>query len=253
MNSRITRSDPDIGVSISVVVSAVIHLAVFLLLVWWGQVLPQQITVQETYYVDVVTLPVADPQSGRSVQKSGEPAATVPSPVQPAMTVPKSTTKAGTKSAAKLAVRDATETESEFDKGLEKLAGKAEAQQYEEKLKRLNNKKDAGGKAGTPNAAGTEAGSRYADFVKSRLEDALKVTSSYTTKKPEVAVRLTISAEGKLLRTKVERSSGDATFELAVRRAIDLASERFTAPPNNAVFENGFVFRPKGVTNRSSR
>jgi hypothetical protein len=52
---------------------------------------------------------------------------------------------------------------------------------------------------------------------------------------------------------KVERSSGDATFELAVRRAIDLASEKFTAPPNNVAFENGFVFRPKGITSGSSR
>ena len=257
MSSCVTRSDTDVGVSISVVVSAVIHLAVFLLLVWWGRLFPSHVAIQETYYVDVVNLPVANPRNGRSAQKPGEADAVPPPSSVPPMTVPapvRPAQKNGAKSVKPAAPQESAESESAFAERMARLEGKAEAQQYEEKLKRLNNKKDAGGgKAGTPNAAGTEAGSRYADFVKSRLEDALKVTSSYTTKKPEVAVRLTISAEGKLLRTKVERSSGDATFELAVRRAIDLASERFTAPPNNAVFENGFVFRPKGVTNRSSR
>jgi colicin import membrane protein len=104
-----------------------------------------------------------------------------------------------------------------------------------------------------PEAGGAESGSRYADFIKSRLEDALKVTSSYTTKKPEVAVRLTITADGRLLRMKIERSSGDTAFELAVRRAIDLASEKFTAPPNHVIFENGFIFKPKGISNDTAR
>ncbi|GAC1471770.1 MAG: hypothetical protein PVSMB11_07420 [Desulfuromonadaceae bacterium] len=136
-----------------------------------------------------------------------------------------------------------------------KLEGKAEAQQYEEKMKRLGSRTKASGntKVGTPTAGGTEAGSRYADFIKSRLEDALKVTSYSTTQKPEVAVRLTIAEDGKLLRMKIERSSGDAAFELAVRRAIELASEKFTAPPNRAVFENGFLFKPKGISNGTSR
>jgi hypothetical protein len=52
---------------------------------------------------------------------------------------------------------------------------------------------------------------------------------------------------------KIERSSGDAAFELAVRRAIELASEKFTAPPNRTVFENGFLFRPKGISSGTSR
>ncbi|MEI7817366.1 MAG: TonB family protein, partial [Desulfuromonadales bacterium] len=75
----------------------------------------------------------------------------------------------------------------------------------------------------------------------------------YRSKRPEVAVRLTIAADGKLSRMKIERSSGDATFELAVRRAIDLASEKFTVPPNHAVFENGFIFKPEGISNGPSR
>ena len=49
------------------------------------------------------------------------------------------------------------------------------------------------------------------------------------------------------------RSSGDAIFEMAVRRAIELASEKFVPPPSHTVFESGFVFKPKGITSASSR
>jgi len=136
-----------------------------------------------------------------------------------------------------------------------KIERNSENRREEAVLEKLRSKVKASGssKPGAPGVDGTDSGSRYGDFIKSRLEDALKVTSYSTTRKPEVAVRLTISADGKLLRMKIERSSGDAAFELAVRRAIDLASDKFTAPPNHAVFENGFLFKPKGISNGPSR
>lgn len=255
MSLRVTTVDTGVGVSF--IASAVIHLAVFLLLVWWGRLYPPGLAIQETYYVDVVNLPAAAPQSGSFAQKPGEAAAVPPPASVPQMTVPptsKSATKTIAKPAKPAAPQEAAETETEFAERMAKLEGKAEAQQYEEKMKRLSSRKTGGGtKAGAPTASGSEAGSRYADYIKSRLEDALKVTSYSTTKKPEVAVRLTISADGKLLRMKIERSSGDAAFELAVRRAIDLASEKFTPPPNHADFENGFLFKPKGISNGTSR
>lgn len=250
MNSRVPQVDTGIGVSFTV--SAVIHMAVFLLVAWWGQLFPLQMPIQETYYVDVVSLPVVNPQQGDAVQKNSESDATpAPVPVLPVPASAKNAPKGGTKIIKSVSPAESVETESAFAERMAKLEGKAEAQQYEERLKRLSSKKKTAGstKAGIPSAAGTEAGSSYADFIKSRLEDALKLTSYYTTQKPEVAVRLTISAEGRLTRMRIERSSGDAAFELAVRRAIDLASEKFTAPPTHTVFENGFVFRPKGITN----
>ena len=79
MSSRVSRVDTGVGVSF--IASAVIHLAVFLLLVWWGQLYPPQIAIQETYYVDIVSLPVADPQSGSSMQNPGE--AEAPPPFTP--------------------------------------------------------------------------------------------------------------------------------------------------------------------------
>jgi colicin import membrane protein len=256
MSSRLSKIDTGVGVSF--IVSAVIHLAVFLLLVWWGRQFPAHMAIQETYYVDVVNLPVANPQAGSSAQKPGETGAAPPPAPAPAMTVPKplkAAPKAIVKPVKPAAPQESAETESAFDERMAKLEGKAEAQQYEEKMKRLSSRTKAGSntKVGTPAAVGTEAGSNYADFIKSRLEDALKMTSFYTTKKPEVAVRLTIAADGKLLRMTIERSSGDAAFEKSVRRAIDLASEKFTAPPNRVVFENGFLFKPKGISNDTSR
>ncbi len=255
MSFRTSRIDTGMGASFTA--SAVIHLAVFLLLVWWGQLFSPQMAIQETYYVDVVNLPTSNPQSGSSAQKPGEAESAPATAQEPPMTEPlpsKSAPKAGTKFAKPAAPQESAESEAAFAERMAKFAEKAETQQLEEKLKKMSNRAISGNtKIGAPAAGGTEAGSRYGDFIKSRLEDALKVTSYSTTKNPEVAVRLTISAEGRLLRMKMERSSGDAAFELAVRRAIDLASEKFTAPPNRAVFENGFLFKPKGISNGTLR
>jgi colicin import membrane protein len=216
------------------------------------------LAIQETYYVDVVNLPAADPHSGRSAQKPGEAEAVPPPAPAPPMTVPppsRAAPKTGTKFAKPTAPQETAETESAFAERMAKLERSTEARREEAVLDKLRSKVKAGGntKVGMPGAGGAEAGSRYADFIKSRLEDALKVTSYSTTNKPEVAVRLTIAEDGSLLRMKIERSSGDAAFELAVRRAIDLASKKFTAPPNRAVFENGFLFKPKGISNSTSR
>jgi TonB family protein len=252
MNSRVARIDTGLGVSF--IASAVIHMAVFLLLVWWGHLFSPQMAIQETYYVDVVNLPTVNPQSGNSAQKPGE-AESTPAPAVPMAEPSKSKAAPKTKFVKPAAPHEKAESESAFAERMAKLEGKAEAQQYEERLKKMGSKAKAGGstKIGTPSAGGTESGSRYGDFIKSRLEDALKVTSYYTTKKPEVAVRLTIGEDGRLLRMKIERSSGDAAFELAVRRAIELASEKFTPPPNRAVYENGFLFKPKGISNDTLR
>ncbi|MFZ4854927.1 MAG: TonB family protein [Desulfuromonadaceae bacterium] len=248
----------DTGAGVCFIASAVIHLTVFLLLVWWGYLFPQQTTFQETYYVDIVNFPVADPQAGSPAQKA-EDAVSIPPPAAPqTMTMPvpaKTPPQIITKPGKPTAPQESTETESAFTERMEKLKRNSEARREEADFeKSLGKVKGASSsKAGMPGASGIAAGSRYADFIKSRLEDALKVTSSYSTKNPEVAVRLTITAEGKLYRMKIERSSGDAIFEMAVRRAIDLASEKFVAPPNRTVYENGFIFKPKGIASGSSR
>lgn len=256
MSTRAARLDTGAGVSF--LVSAVIHLAVFLLLAWTGQLVPPQLSIQETYYVDMVTLPTAAPDSGSPAPEPPEPEPSIapPAPSPPrSLPPPAKTAPRAVSSPVKLSPpQEPAESESEFDKRMANIASKSEAQRAEAVLQKLQTKvKSAPPKVGVPAASGAEAGVRYVDFIKSRLEDALKQTSSYTTKSPEIAVRMTIAADGKLARIKIERSSGDATFELAVRRAIDLASEKFTPPPTNSVFENGFVFRPKGIASNTNR
>ena len=258
--SRPPASRIDTGAGVCFVASAVIHLTVFLLLVWWGRIFPPQAVIHESYYVDLVNLPTADPQAGSPSQKGSDAVAAPPPAAPQKMTVPvpvpvKISPKITTKPGKPAAPQEPAETESAFAERMEKLKRSKEAQREEADFeKSLGKVKGASSsKAGMPGAGGVAPGSSYADFIKSRLEDALKVTSSYSTKNPEVVVRLTITAEGKLSRIKIERSSGDAIFEMAVRRAIDLASEKFVAPPNRNVFENGFVFKPKGIASGSLR
>ncbi len=257
MNSRNPRIDT--GMSVSFIASAVIHLAVFLLLVWWGQLFPPQMTIQETYYVDVVNLPPPHPQSGSSAQKPGKPGAEVSQPAPaPVMTAPppsRPSLKTITKEIKKSAPPESAETEAAFNERMAKLERKAEARHEEAALEKMRKavKNSGTPKIGVPGAGGAEAGSRYTDYIKSRLEDSLKETISYSSKNPYVAVLLTIAADGTLSRLRIVQSSGDAAFELAVRRAIDLAKEKFTAPPNRTAYENGFIFKPKGISNSSSR
>jgi colicin import membrane protein len=249
MSQLVSRIDTGFGVSF--IVSAVIHLAVFLLLTLGGQLFPQHSTIKETYYVDIVNLPVAVPQSGSSTHSVGD-TGTVPASASPMVVPPspKSALKPVAKPTKPSVTQESAETESAFDERMAKLERISEARREEAVLEKLRSKVKVGNpKNGMPGSSGPEAGSSYADFIKSRLEDALKVTSFYTTKKPEVVVRLTIGPDGKIMRMKIERSSGDAAFELSVRRAIDLASEKFTVPPNHTVFDNGFVFKPKSISN----
>jgi colicin import membrane protein len=130
-----------------------------------------------------------------------------------------------------------------------KLAGKAEEQRQSAALESLR-QKVIGGKAGMPSASGTQAGSDYTAYLHSRLKDAFRETISFQSKAPFVVVRLTIDADGRIVRTRIERSSGDKMFENAVQRAITLAEQRIVPPPGRITYEGSFVFKPQGVTQR---
>lgn len=245
----------DTGMGVSFIVSTVIHLAVFLLLAWWGVNAPP-IKIQDTYYVDVVNLPVANPQAGSPAQEASaetvpvapplpEAPQTLPAPKNTAKALPAKTAKPGVKGNDK-----GQETTEEFSDRMAKLARKVEDQQEEATLARMRErvKAQGSGRKGMPAAVGTQSGSDYMAYLQSRLKDAFRSTISYTSKNPEMAVRLFIDVDGKLARRKPERSSGDRAFEIAVYRAIDMASEKFTAPPDHKVFEGVFVFKPQGVS-----
>ncbi len=245
------KAPVDTGLGVSLIISTVIHLAVFLLVLWLGRFTPPM-TIQETYYVDIVNLPVASPQAGSPTQKGNE-AEQAPPPIRapegPMSLPPAPKTEAKGKTAQEKAKQEEAAESTALAEKMAKLQRKAETQQQEEALARLRSKvKPSNGRSGMPTAGGTEVGSDYTAYIQSRLKDAFRETISYSSRNPEMVVRLFIDTNGKLSRKKTERSSGDGAFEIAVLRAIELASGKFTPPPDHKVFEGVFVFRPQGIT-----
>ncbi len=198
-------------------------------------------TAQIIYEVDLLNLPVAAPQAG---EPSAAPqAATVPSPpvARDSMAVPTS------KSASKPAPLPAPNQDSEaFSRRMADLERKAEARHEANAIEQLRSKATKG-QVGMPDSSGNESGSDYTSYLHTRLTDAFKTTITYQSKDPEVAVRLVIDGKGRIVASRIERSSGDKLFEDAALRAISKAARLLVPPPNGASFEHGFVFRPQGV------
>jgi len=249
-------STADTGLGVSFIASAVIHLAVFLLLAWYGSH-RAPLKLEATYYVDVVNLPVAAPQAGSPAQK-GNDAHQAPAPppaAAPPMALPTPPKPAAKAQTAKppatpnKASEAASEASSEAEH-MAKLERMAEAKQEEEALARLRerSRSQGSGRSGMPGGVGKEAGSDYLAYVQSRLKDAFQKTINHTSQNPEMSVRLFIDSDGKLSRKKAERSSGDRVFEISVFRAIDAASVKFTPPPGHKVFEGVFVFKREGIS-----
>jgi colicin import membrane protein len=236
----------DAGMGVSFIFSTVIHLAVFLLMLWWGRVFPMDRPIQETYYVDIVNLPVANPRSGSPSQKGHDAEApSTPQSSENPMNLP------GKQRLSAKAAEKQDASDSAFAKKMAKLENRVESQQQEAALERLRTKltTSGSGRSGTPGGSGSQIGSDYTAYIQSRLKDAFGKTISFTSKKPEMVVRLTISTDGRISRTTIERSSGDRAFELAVTHAIDIAGEKFPPPPSHKAFEGVFVFRPQGISN----
>ena len=263
------------------VISTVIHLAIFFLLLWWGQLFPPTMAVQETYYVDVVNLPVANPRAGSPTRKGNaaeapppppapEPPLRMPSPPQPKTkgrteTTGKTTPAEKAVKTAKIipaalpaktekTQKDDTTSDTDFAERMAKLESAAEARQENATFDRLRKKTKtiSNGRSGMPDGNGSESGSDYTAYVQSRLKDAFYQTINYTSKNPEVAVRLYIDTDGKVASRKIEKSSGDHAFELSVLRAIEKAGDKLVPPPNHKVFEGMFRFTPKNITRNKS-
>jgi len=233
----------DTGLGVSTALSVALHAAAFAFLVWWQQLVPVIGPVQTTYYVDVVNLPVADPRAGSPTQSGNEdvPAPQTPSP--PAMAAPAATPK---KSVGKTVV-PARESDAAFQERLAKLEGKVDAQRQAAAFEALRKKVAARGKVGMPRGTGSEAGSDYTAYLHSRLKDAFRDVIKYQTKNPFVMIRLTIDGDGRIIRSRIERSSGDKIFELSVSQALTLAEQSIVPPPSRTVYEGAFVFKPQGV------
>ena len=241
------------GIGLTIALSVALHAAVFAFLVWWQQYMPPLGPTETTYYVDMVNLPVANPAAGVP-SAPAEPIQSLPKPPAPAvssqsahaMRYPVAKGKREVSAKQTQAAESAT-----FEENLAKLEGKAEAQHQAAEIEKLRKKVAARkDKPGIPKGSGTESGSDYTAYLYSRLKDAFDVTISFQSKNPFVLVRLTIDGDGRVIRSRIENSSGDRVFELSVTRAIVLAERTIAPPPNRAVYEGAFVFRPSGVTRK---
>jgi colicin import membrane protein len=261
--NRIMTRDPGLGRTLAF--SLLLHVAVYGIIFRFGQFNSYK-PVAQTYYVDIVNLPVANPQSGTPSKQEKTPEA-LPSTSRQEMEMPvQHREKAKTpvakpvqhqekqktpvaSSPAKNVKKDFTdsETEENFSKRIAHIENKVESQHESAALAAIRKKISANGRAGIPGGSGTEAGSDYAGYIQSRLRDAFKNTIAYQSGNPEVVVSLKINRYGKIIGYSMVKSSHDKLFEASVNRAIQIAGENFPPPPGNSNFEHGFIFRPEGV------
>lgn len=202
------------------------------------------------YYVDVVNLPVENPRMG-SPAVAGDSAP--PPPAPPAQKQEMALPRPAAKNAAPLKQNAAPAEDSgkEFEERLARLQGAIDERRQEAAIDALR-KKTAGSartpeQAGMPTGTGTQPGSDYASYIQSRLRDAFRYTIAHQTKSPEVVLKLTIDAGGRVTKQRIERSTGDRLFEESVIKAITRAEKGFPPPPGGGEFEYGFIFRPQGV------
>lgn len=243
MNGTVTLQRHNGDLRMMVGVSAVIHVAVFLLLT--GFHLSPRFTAAPVYYVDILDLPVANPQAGRSA--GNETPLPSPQPAQPVlreMTLP---AKPHPKQPPVPAKPEPTRTARDVEERIARLENEAAARHQAAAIDALRKKGTARAPAGMPGATGTEAGSDYASYIKSRLEDEFRTTISFQSRNPEVIVRLVISRQGRVVRQQVIRSSGDRIFEDAVTRTIMKAERNFVPPPTDREFEITVKFSPRGI------
>lgn len=251
------RNTKNSGLGYSTALSALLHGAVFGLVIWWQQFIPAPGPMQTTYYVDVVNLPVASPRLGDPAgsDKSEDAALlqTAPVPVPPAPAAPV-VPVAPTKPAMTVPAKQPTATQktiaretAAFEEQMAKMEGRADARRQSDAIEAIR-KKVVAGRAGMPDGTGSEAGSDYTAYLHSRLKDAFKDTISYQSKNPFVMLRLTIDGDGRIIRTRIEKSSGDKVFELSVNRAIAQAEQTLVPPPDRKLYEGAFVFKPEGIS-----
>lgn len=239
-------------------ISFLVHAVALVMVANWnllGDFKPDETPVT---YVDMVTLPVASPQSGTpapAAEKAVEAAPQqAPPPVPPAMSQPvqpaKPTkpaapaAKAPAAAAPGIVPKETPAAESEdFNQRMAKLERLAEEKRQAEVFERLKKK---GTRTGMPGGKGNEAGSDYPSYLQSRLKDALKEVMVSQTKAPQVIATITVFPDGRV-DYHVEKVSGDSLFDDAVRRAVTLAGKSLVPPPGGTPFKRMFRFRPEGV------
>jgi colicin import membrane protein len=249
MTPTVAPQEKNDGLRMMICYSVIIHVCVFVVAQKFH--FPTHFKEAPVYYVDILNLPVANPQAG--VPSSGE--TSVP-PSQPAptgqreMSIPAKlpAKMPATKPEAKPTKKpEPVESSREFDERIARLEREADARHAASALESLKKRGMGKGPAGMPGGKGTEAGSDYASWLKSRLEDEFRSTIAYQSKNPEVYIKLAISQNGRFTRQQIVQSSRDKLFEDSVFRAIALAEKNLRPPPSGKPFEIIIKFSPQGI------
>ncbi|WP_224983517.1 energy transducer TonB [Geomonas agri] len=251
MKTAFTRNYPGPGGMMAF--SLACHLVVFLIIANWHFLPEFHRDENPVTYVDMVTLPVAAPQSGMpqapapaEAKAPAAPPPAPPAPAKPAMALP---TKPAAKtppqkSQAKSEQQQKEAEDKAFNDRMAKLQQKAEDRRQAAVLDAL--KKRGSTRTGMPGATGNQAGSDYSSYLQSRLRDALKQVIATQTKAPQVIATITVSPDGSI-DYRVEKGSGDPFFDEAVQRAVALAGKTLVPPPNRTQYKRVFRFMPEGV------
>jgi TonB family protein len=228
-----------------------VHLAVVLL--FSGVLFPRfQRDLRPVYHVDLVNLPVMNPQAGRpGARPEPAKAPAKPAPPEPVKASPpappKPTPKAETVKMAKpepvkpAAVKPKKPEAAQVKTSEKKTAAEEAAlqerfrqmqarQEREEIKKRLDEMaaKDSRQAAAVPNAPvgsltgkGTEAGTAWDEWLRAFFKSNWSL-SKYQVSRPnlEAKVRINYDAQGNLIDYKFLTPSGDTTFDDSVKKAI---------------------------------
>jgi colicin import membrane protein len=252
MKHALKRKEPGPGGML--VCSFIFHVAIFLVITQFNFLPGLHTDNSPVYYVDVVNLPVASPQAGLptgGADVASPPVAEPPPPTAPPqMKLPAAKPAPPATGKKQQKVSSTTATAQEFEERLAKLEQDADAQHQAAALEAARRRAAGTGKGpvGMPGATGKEAGSDYSSYIRSRLEDAFRQEDVFKPDRNKVVVvTLSIGRTGKIVGKRFERSSSDIMFNNAVERAINRAERDFRPPPGGGTFEHGFVFKPQGV------
>ncbi|HJV36925.1 energy transducer TonB [Geomonas sp.] len=239
--------------------SFLLHLVIFAIILK-GPFLPSSHPEEAPVYVDMVTLPVANPQSGMpspSTSTEAAPAAPAAPPAAPKPPPPKQAEmvqpapKPKAKTPAPKAKSEATKTAPSpsadearaYQERMAKLQQKADEQRQAEVLNRLRN---GSSRTGMPGGKGNQAGSDYTSYVRSRIQDAIDTLGAPTKASAQMAmVTITIGADGRITEYHLDRKSGDPLFDDAVARGVTLAGKTLKPPPDGRQYRHQFSFKPQ--------
>jgi outer membrane biosynthesis protein TonB len=250
-----------------VLASLGVHLAVVLL--FSGGLMPRvKRDLRPVYHVDLVNLPVMNPQAGRpdaqpeSAKSPAKPAAPEPVKVLPKPEVKPEAVKVKKPEPAKppiqpkkpVAAPKPSPKEPTYDKTLsaiEDLRRRQEIEALKQQLAQLGSKDTRkaavpGAPAGMVDGKGTEAGSSYDAWLHEYLKQAWTLSRYQVSSRDlRATVKLTFDAQGNLLDYKFIEKSREQRFDESVRKAI-LQLKKLPNPPGSRM-EKDIVFNLKDL------